>query len=153
MIYPITPVPAPRQVRSDKWNPRPMVVRYRAFRDEVRLRGVRIHPQVKLVFHIPMPKSWSKRKKAAMFGSPHMQTPDLDNFTKAILDAYTSSDAHVWNIHAVKIWMIEGAVEVYDLAEEPETNMLPRILDLRIAEKQRQLGWPPYDPLRPLTEG
>jgi len=37
--YKITPVPKPRQTRSDKWKQRPCVMRYRAFADEVRAAG------------------------------------------------------------------------------------------------------------------
>lgn len=40
MRYPITPVPKPRQVHSDKWMKRPPVLRYRAFCDECRLHKV-----------------------------------------------------------------------------------------------------------------
>lgn len=34
-----------------------------------------------------MPKSWSKKKRAAMAGKPHTQKPDLSNLVKAIEDA------------------------------------------------------------------
>ena len=34
-----------------------------------------------------MPKSWSKKKRAAMAGRPHTQKPDLSNIVKAVEDA------------------------------------------------------------------
>jgi len=33
--------------------------------------------------YLPMPKSWSKKKKSAMAGRPHRQKPDRDNIDKA----------------------------------------------------------------------
>lgn len=33
-----------------------------------------------------MPKSWSKKKRAAMAGRPHTQKPDLSNIVKAVED-------------------------------------------------------------------
>ena len=32
-----------------------------------------------IVFLMPMPKSWSKKKKAQKVGTPHNQDPDLDS--------------------------------------------------------------------------
>ena len=40
VVYPITPVPKPRMTRRDRWAKRPCVLRYWAFKDEVRLRRV-----------------------------------------------------------------------------------------------------------------
>jgi Holliday junction resolvase RusA-like endonuclease len=62
-----------------------------------------------LEFHIPMPKSWSKKKKAEMVGKPHQQTPDLDNFIKS-LDAIVPEDCGIWDIHAKKFWSITGRI-------------------------------------------
>lgn len=113
MLYQITPVPAPRQVRKDKWNPSPMVLRYRAFRDEVRLRQVTIPDAgAWVVFTLPMPPSWSKKKRAEMDGAPHQQTPDVDNLLKATLDSVFENDAHIWDIRATKFWGVTGSIEV-----------------------------------------
>lgn len=112
--YPITPTPAPRQSRKDKWQPRPSVLRYRAFRDEVRLRGVKVPPEgATLIFVLPMPESWSKAKKACMDGTPHEQKPDLDNLEKALLDAIYGEDSHVWHLdEKTKWWGREGSITV-----------------------------------------
>jgi Holliday junction resolvase RusA-like endonuclease len=40
-----------------------------------------------LWFWLPMPASWSKRKQAANLWKPHAQKPDIDNLTKAVMDA------------------------------------------------------------------
>lgn len=105
MRYPITPVPKPRMTQRDKWKKRPAVMRYLAFADEVRLYGVQVPESgYHITFVLPMPKSWSKRKKDEMNGKPHQQKPDLDNILKALLDAVFEDDCMVWDGRATKIW-------------------------------------------------
>ncbi len=108
---PIAPCPAPRQVRSDAWRPRPMVVRYRAFRDKIRtlVRGS-LEPQFEVEFHVPMPPTWSKKKKATMAGQPHQNRPDLDNYLKAFIDALCEEDKFVYAVRASKFWAEEGEI-------------------------------------------
>lgn len=104
-IYTVVPVPAPRMTRSDKWKKRPIVMRYFAYRDELKKAGAQLPNQpCKLTFYIGMPDSWSKKKKAAMNGMPHEQTPDIDNLTKGFLDAIFEQDKQVWSIWIEKRW-------------------------------------------------
>lgn len=104
-FWSIVPVPAPRQVRSDAWRPRPGVVRYRAFRDEVRYARVWApEPGDLVVFMLPIPKSWSARKAASMDGQPHLPRPDADNLLKALLDATYVEDAAIWTYTPAKVW-------------------------------------------------
>ena len=113
---PITPVPKPRQTRADKWKKRPSVVRYRAFADEVRYLLPRDHDfnGCDIEFIIPMPKSWSKKKRYETNGSPHTQKPDLDNLLKALLDAHTDDDSGIHKLASIeKSWGIEGSIEIY----------------------------------------
>ena len=113
MTYKIVSVPKPRMTQRDKWAKRPAVVRYRAFCDEVRALGVNVKESgSEVVFVIPMPKSWSKKKKAEMIDEPHQQRPDLDNLLKALLDAIYDEDCTVWNIKASKIWGETGPIEI-----------------------------------------
>lgn len=113
LVYNITPVPAPRQVRSDVWSPRPMVVRYRQFRDAVKAAGIKIPVNgSRLMFVLPMPDSWSRKKKEAHNGKPHTQKPDVDNLAKALLDSVYIEDAHVWDIRITKIWGYDGQIQI-----------------------------------------
>lgn len=113
MIYKITPIPKPRQTQSDKWRKRPCVVKYRAFADLVRLHGIKIKPGDHIKFYIPMPKSWSDKKKTEMIGKPHQQKPDIDNYLKALFDAIYKNDSHIWYIGSVKkIWSDSGRIEI-----------------------------------------
>ena len=99
-----------RDMRGDK---RPRVARYHAFKDEVRLRRVSLeyHGQ-HVIFHMPMPKSWSKSKKMLMDGAPHQIRPDKDNLEKALLDAVFEEDSLVWDSRVTKVWAYEGAIEI-----------------------------------------
>lgn len=110
--YPITPVPAPRQVKSDLWKPRPMVLRYRAFKDEVRDHGVDLPDNSSVIFTLPMPQSWPKKKKQEHAGQPHKKRPDIDNLFKALADAIHEEDSHLSNIHMIKRWGYTGSIEV-----------------------------------------
>lgn len=113
--YPITPVPSPRMTRRDKWKKRPCVLRYRAFRDEVRLRRVTLPIPYKVTFWLPMPKSWSRKRRAAWAGMPHLNKPDKDNLEKALLDSLYKNDSAVWSGWVEKRWAEQGAITVEKL--------------------------------------
>lgn len=117
MIYDITPVPKPRMTQRDKWAKRKPVVTYRAFKDEIRLRKVSL-PEYgyHVTFVIPMPKSWSKKKKTEMNGKPHQQRPDKDNLEKALLDAVFDEDSRVWDGRVTKVWGRKGLIIVDEAA-------------------------------------
>jgi len=111
--YKISPVPKPRMSRRDKWHLRKCVAEYWAFRDLVKLSRVKVpEAGAHIVFHIPMPKSWSAKKKLEMNGQPHTQKPDLDNLIKALLDAIYGDDSVVWSISAEKRWARRGKIEI-----------------------------------------
>jgi len=116
-LYDINPTPAPRQTKRDAWAPSPSVQRYRAFRDEV-AHKIKYLPEdyFHAVFFIPMPQSWTKKRKYASLGMKHEQKPDKDNLEKALVDAYYrhGDDAHVWNSSATKIWAWRGSILIAD---------------------------------------
>lgn len=112
MIYNIKPCPKPRMTVSDKWKKRPCVLRYRAFADECRLRGVKVTNGCSIVFRIPMPKSWSNKKKSEMNGKPHTQRPDIDNLLKSVMDAVLPEDSHIHSIYIKKQWAVTGQIEI-----------------------------------------
>lgn len=113
MFIAIRPVPKPRLTQRDRWAHRPSVVRYYAFCDELRLKYPYPLKETALFnFYIEMPKSWSKKKRAAMLGKPHQQKPDIDNLAKAVMDALCEEDSYIYALHAEKYWADEPGIEI-----------------------------------------
>ncbi len=102
----IKPIGAPRQNRYDRWKQRPAVMRYRDFCDELRSQvEVPSDPYgLGIRFLIPMPKSWSKKKRFAKSFTKHQQRPDIDNLVKAFLDALLPEDSGIAELHTHKHW-------------------------------------------------
>ncbi|MFG1172141.1 RusA family crossover junction endodeoxyribonuclease [Erwiniaceae bacterium CAU 1747] len=116
-IYDICPLPKPRMTQRDRWAKRPEVLRYRAYCDEIRLRRVTL-PECcsHVIFILPMPVSWSKKKRAASAGQPHQQKPDADNLLKALMDALYDDDSSVWDVRVSKIWGETGSIRIATIA-------------------------------------
>ena len=113
----IIPVPKPRMTQSDKWKQRPATKKYWRYKDELKLlcQIVRWQPKdiLDVKFVIPMPISWSEKKKKRMDGQPHKQRPDLDNLVKAFKDALLEEDSHVHTYGEIKkLWGRKGQVIV-----------------------------------------
>jgi Holliday junction resolvase RusA-like endonuclease len=100
--------------QADKWKKRKPVVRYFEYANRLKI----INPAVSweplsLHFVLPMPKSWSKKKREAMKNKPHTQKPDLDNLVKAFKDALLAEDSDVWMYKLImKTWGEEGCIIV-----------------------------------------
>lgn len=123
---PMLPVPKPRQTRADKWKRRSVVLRYRAFADEIRLRKVGVpEAGTHVIFIIPMPQSWSKKRKSSMHGQPHRQKPDSDNLLKALMDAVHAEDAGVWDVRVTKLWGVTGKIFIGTSPNGIELDTLP----------------------------
>lgn len=61
---------------------------------------------------MPMPNSWSEKKKAQFDGKPHQQKPDWDNLAKAFCDALCADDSYIYDVRAQKYWARTGSIEV-----------------------------------------
>lgn len=110
----IKAVPKPRMTRADTWKKRPCVVNYWAFKDELKeqLKTIQfeISDELFLEFYIPMPKSWTKKKKAEYAGKIHQQKPDIDNLLKGVMDAMFKEDSHIHTVYAKKTWSYEPSI-------------------------------------------
>lgn len=71
---------------------------------------------VNMRFHMPMPKSWSKKRKEEQFGKPMTSKPDSDNLIKYSLDVLNGiayhDDRFVTSGYFEKIWDYEGKAQV-----------------------------------------
>lgn len=112
MFYPIKPIGKPRMTRADSWKKRPCVLRYWAFKEQVKDSGLVLSDTCKIIFHVQMPPSWSKKRREEFSGKPHQQKPDIDNMLKALFDALYADDAHIWRVDAEKRWAEDTGIEV-----------------------------------------
>ena len=114
----IDPLPKPRMTRADRWKKRPCVIRYWEYKTELQAKldicGIEIDDVIKVEFGVPMPKSWSKKKKKEIDQKPHQQRPDVDNLMKGLMDALFQEDSHIHTIHAKKVWSNNGYMQ-FDL--------------------------------------
>ena len=115
MILDVPPCSKPRMTQRDRWAKRQCVLDFFAFRDlikqELKKKDALLiqeppfnWDELDIIFLVPMPKSWSKKKKALMAGQPMQQRPDIDNYLKGLFDATHEEDATIWKISASKIW-------------------------------------------------
>lgn len=109
--YELTAVPKPRMTSSDRWKKRLCVTRYWEFKDKVKNLGITLPESgYHVIFILPMPESWSKKKRESMRGSPHQQKPDKDNLEKGLLDAVFGEDCKVWDGRVSKHWGEKGMI-------------------------------------------
>lgn len=125
---PVTPVAAPRMVRSDRWRGRTPVLKYFEYKDHLRSSFTgELAETFEVIFVLPMPESWPKKQRRQMIWTPHRQRPDTDNLLKAFKDALCEKDERVYHDTSWKFWgnegciyyrplEIEGGVTLWDLA-------------------------------------
>ena len=127
-IFDIVPMGAVRMTKSDTWktnpnhiNPlkrqRPAVTKYWAWKNLLTLQanqmGFVLGEHLDAVYLVPMPESWSAKKKEANNGMPCKSKPDIDNYVKAFLDALKKEDGDVWNIKAIKVYAYKGSIILF----------------------------------------
>lgn len=111
--FKIVPVPKPRMTARSKWTK--TARRYFKFCNDLRLLANGWQPPVAgahIIFHLPMPKSWSDSKRKRMAGKPHQQRPDLSNLLKAVEDALFDEDSVIWDYHLTKRWADDGDIVI-----------------------------------------
>jgi Holliday junction resolvase RusA-like endonuclease len=115
----IIPSGKPRMTQRDRWKKRPAVMKYRRYADELRKEALtqnfELGEQLDIQFFIPIPKSWSLKKRKAHVGLSHKQRPDLDNLIKAVQDILLSEDSRIWKVYASKRWSEHGLIIINNL--------------------------------------
>ena len=117
----LDPFPKPRMTHADRWQKRKSVLRFRANRDQLYYTAFAqgYIPAHKLImeFDLPMPESWSDKKRKEHLGKPHQQTPDIDNLVKAVLDSLFEDDKKVHLLLALKRWSEKGHITIKNWRE------------------------------------
>jgi Holliday junction resolvase RusA-like endonuclease len=118
IIFEITPIGKPRMVRSDSWKKRPVVLNYWEYKDNLKEQAEKFSYTISeklenITFVLPMPDSWSKKKKEQMDGQPHKNKPDLDNIIKGFKDCLCDNDSFVHTYNNIrKVWGYSGKITI-----------------------------------------
>lgn len=127
-LFDVIPMGAPRMSQSDKWKTNPNhidpnkrqrknVAQYFAFKNVLLLQAKEMQFELgkclDAVYLMPMPDSWSLKKKERMNGLPCEVKPDTDNITKGIKDTFRKNDSDIWWEKAEKRWAFLGSVIIY----------------------------------------
>lgn len=127
-LIPLEPVPAPRMSRSDAWNKRPCVIAYREYQNNLKLFCDKLPKRLRVVFGLPFPKSYSRKKRDRLIGQPHLLKPDADNLLKGLQDGIyygvTGGDSHIHEVWHSKVWATDGFILVADMDAWP-LDVLP----------------------------
>ena len=113
----VKPMGKPRMTRQDKWKKRPKVIRYRAFSNALRFAAGELPPaelieDLSWVATFAFPKSYSKKKRAALMGQLHRNVPDRDNIDKGILDSLFAQDSAIAKGTIEKRWGETDSIEI-----------------------------------------
>ena len=102
------------------------MARYWAFKDQVKLLDVKLETGDGITFIMPMPKSWSKKRRRDMQWKAHIQTPDLDNLLKAIFDSVHKQDSHIWWLSGLrKVWGLCGWILIEEMNQATMAGWTP----------------------------
>jgi Holliday junction resolvase RusA-like endonuclease len=128
IAFDVIPYGAVRMTQSDRWKTdefhkdenkrqRKAVANYFRFKESLRSQaaqmGYTIGEAIECIFFIPMPDSWSEKKKEKHLGLPCKVKPDTDNVIKAYCDALAQNDSNIWMMQAQKRWAWAGSIVVY----------------------------------------
>ena len=129
----------PRMTQRDKWQKRPAVVRYRQFKDVVKLYRVHLDPAIfqHIVFFIRSALK-DPAANAARYFLPHQQTPDKDNLEKALLDALFGDDKTVWDTRVSKVWSPVNLIAISPQQIELTPGSLQAIADFVLTKQGRR---------------
>ena len=120
VIDDITPMGAVRVNRRTIYKPGSPAARYAAYKEELRLKWMAQTKEVlpprdlAITFHLPMPESWSAKKKIARAGTAHTSRPDVDNILKGVMDSLCREDKYIWDVHIIKLWSPTSGYIVFE---------------------------------------
>jgi Holliday junction resolvase RusA-like endonuclease len=117
LIFPVLPISAPRMTRADKWKKRKVVTSYFAYKNSLRLLANQyqytLTSSLSLIFCLPIPDSYSKKKKKELLHQGVTVKPDLDNLIKGYKDALCENDSFVYRYELMmKVYSVNPMIIV-----------------------------------------
>ncbi len=111
------PMGKPRMTQRDRWKKRPVVLRWFAYKDEIRLKAGPFDFPISdywMILTFKPPPSWTTKRTVEAFGAPHKQKPDKDNIEKGILDIFMpDDDSKVYDGRVTKQWGVRQNIEIW----------------------------------------
>lgn len=124
-LFNVSPMGAVRTTQRQKWVD-PSAKRYNAYKQAIAgsaaSQSIVGQPTpaplaLKMVFVMPIPESWSKKKRWDALNKAHMTKPDLDNLIKGCTDALNGvvwqDDKQIVSVEATKVYGFEPRIELY----------------------------------------
>ena len=128
-LFDVIPMGAVRMTKSDRWKTNPnhpdtkkrqrkAVANYWKFKKQLLEQAIKLNfpnefEYLDAVYFLPMPDSWSEKKKERMNGMPCKVKPDCDNICKGVIDTLLKQDSMVWYQKSEKRWAYKGSVLIY----------------------------------------
>jgi Holliday junction resolvase RusA-like endonuclease len=127
-LFDVVPMGAIRMTQSDRWKTNPnhndpkkrqreVVTQYFDYKNKIvqqaRQMNFQLPEVLEVVFLVPMPFTWSEKKKVRNNKKPVKKRPDIDNYVKAFMDAMSNEDGNIWKIIAEKRYAFRGSILVY----------------------------------------
>ena len=83
--------------------------KYNKYKEALKIEAARVGFEMPMSgiwikFYMPMPKSWSKKKRMRMNFEPKQSMPDLSNLIKAFEDGLLKQDNAIWDYRVSKYW-------------------------------------------------
>ena len=98
----------------------------------VALSGLFPHKEpikVDMHFGMPIPKSWSTKKRIAAIGKPHSSRPDVDNLIKFVSDALNEilwdDDAIIYQVRGTKTYTTNPKTLIFVMKCDDEDELVP----------------------------
>jgi Holliday junction resolvase RusA-like endonuclease len=130
LFIPIIPMGAVRTTQKQKFVDE-RAQRYLSYKQQIAmLVKQHIHKSsehpilVDVTFYMPIPDSWSGKKKERYNGQIHKSKPDIDNLIKGLFDSLNKiawkDDNLVYEVHSRKVYSFNPGIafEIWELGEE-----------------------------------
>lgn len=130
LFIPIVPMGAVRTTQKQKFVDE-RAKRYLSYKRDIALltkqhiKTPSEHPiMADITFYMPMPTSWSGKKKERFNGAVHRSKPDIDNMVKGCFDSLNKiawqDDNQVYEVHARKLYSYNPGIgiEIWELGVE-----------------------------------
>lgn len=129
LFIPVLPMGAVRTTQKQKFVDE-SAKRYRIYKQQIALL-VKQHIKapserpilVDITFYMPIPSSWSQKKKERMNGAVHRSKPDIDNMIKAFFDSLNKiawkDDNQVYEVHSKKVYSFNPGIgfEIWEIEQ------------------------------------